>query len=459
MSFRLRLTIFTSFAVAVAIIGTSLVVYYTDRHELISQMDSELVAASSLPPVSALLVAQAQPNIKLFGANGYAKSLVVAGGGKLHPRISVSFRGKQIVLPGSDTAFQIRAISRGRNTQTTQPVNRTVQFTSAPIGAKRVWSRVLTVKTSFGGVRIWRSLAEVDRNLSHLRWLLVFISGGGIGFAALAGAFISRRAVAPLRKLTETTEQIVETGDLKRRVGHRGRDEVSRLSTRLDELLSTLDASLTAQRQLVADASHELRTPIAALRANLELLAAPRSVTDGERKDLLADVQTELEAMTTLVAELVELARGEEEELAQTDFRLDQLVQASIDKARRRSPGISFESELQPSTVTGVPERVERAVANLLDNAQKWSPAEGTVRVAVHDGVVEIRDEGPGIGEEDRPLVFNRFYRARAARGMPGAGLGLAIVKQIADAHGGRVSIDRAPGGGAVLRLELSPTR
>jgi two-component system sensor histidine kinase MprB len=102
---------------------------------------------------------------------------------------------------------------------------------------------------------------------------------------------------------------------------------------------------------------------------------------------------------------------------------------------------------------------VERAVTNLLDNARKWSPAGATVDVAVHDGLVEVRDRGPGIADEDLPLVFNRFYRSAKARGMPGAGLGLAIVKQIADAHGGNVMVDEAPGGGALLRLQLSPTR
>jgi two-component system sensor histidine kinase MprB len=163
--------------------------------------------------------------------------------------------------------------------------------------------------------------------------------------------------------------------------------------------------------------------------------------------------------MTALVGELVELARGEEPDLSPSEFRLDEVVRSAVERASRRAPDHSFRTRLEPSTVQGVPERIERAVVNLLDNALKWSPARETVDVAVHDGVVEVRDHGPGIADKDVPFVFNRFYRSAAARGMPGAGLGLSIVKQIADAHGGTVTVDHAPGGGAILRLRLSQIR
>jgi two-component system, OmpR family, sensor histidine kinase MprB len=321
-------------------------------------------------------------------------------------------------------------------------------------------TRVLTIQVRNVVITVSRSLVEVDRNLSHLRWLLFLICVGGTGVAALLGALVSGRAVAPLRRLTETTERITDTGDLSERIGHRGgRDEISRLSTRLDELLATLESSLRTQRQLVADASHELRTPIATLRANFELLAEPGSLGANERSELAADVRDELESMTMLVGELVELARGEELDVAPSRFRLDEVVQAAVERAAKRAPGVSFRTRLEPSLVTGVPERVERAVSNLVDNARKWSPPGETIDVSVHDGLVEVRDRGPGIAAEDIPLVFNRFYRAAKARGMPGAGLGLAIVKQIADAHNGSITVDQAPDGGAILRLQLSAAR
>jgi two-component system sensor histidine kinase MprB len=197
---------------------------------------------------------------------------------------------------------------------------------------------------------------------------------------------------------------------------------------------------------------------MATLRANVELLATPGALAASERAELVADVHEELESMTALVGELVELARGEESDVAPREFRLDEVVAATVARAAKRAPELSFRTDLQPSVVTGVPERIERAVANLLDNARKWSPAGGSVDVAVRDGLVEVRDHGPGIAAEDAPLVFNRFYRSAQARGMPGAGLGLAIVKQIADAHGGSVTIARAPDGGAILRLQLPTT-
>jgi two-component system, OmpR family, sensor histidine kinase MprB len=450
VTFRLRLTLLVSAAVAVAIAGTASVVYFTYKHELYSQVDDQLSYASAQLPKSFKVAVRAGGVVKDAGAG----QIALFGGKGPPPAATLLKNGSaQVLVPGSFQVVQVtvRGIAKNR------PYFTATRFSTQLL--KGVPSRVLT--TSFLGkeIEVSRPLAEVDKSLAHLRWLLLMISLAGIGVAAVLGGLVSRRAVAPLRRLTETTERIVETGDLSERVDPRGRDEISRLGTRLDELLGTLESSLRTQRQLVADASHELRTPIATLRANVELLAAPGGLAPEERAELLSDVQQELEEMTTLVGELVELARGEEQDVAATDFRLDEVVRTAVDRAARRAPAVAFRTELQPSTVRGVPERVERAVWNLLDNARKWSPAGSTVDVAVADGLVEVRDHGPGIAAEDKPLVFNRFYRSAAARGMPGAGLGLAIVKQIADAHGGSVGVDSAPDGGAILRLQLSPSR
>jgi two-component system sensor histidine kinase MprB len=438
MSFRLRLALLASLVVAVAIVGTAFVVYYTDRHELMSQVDGDLSSSLQLPPLNRLSLWTPRP-------------------GPFHPQVRALLKRPpgqavppgeyRVVLPRVATALKVRVLPR-HQAVSRRPTFRTTTVNGAP-------TRVMTVALPGATIFVSRSLVEVDRNLAHLRWLLVLVTAGGIVAAAILGLLVFGRAVAPLRRLTETTEEIVETGDLSRRVGRRGRDEISRLSLRLDELLASLDASLRTQRQLVADASHELRTPIATLRANIGVLAQPGALDADEREELLADVQEELEAMTTLVAELVELARGEEPDAPPSEFRLDELVQDAVDRAARRAPQVSFRTTLEPSIVTGVPDRIERAVANLLDNARKWSPPDQPIDVSVHSGVVEVRDHGPGIAAEDVPRVFDRFYRARAARGQPGAGLGLAIVKQIADAHGGSVTVGQAPGGGAILRLSL----
>jgi two-component system, OmpR family, sensor histidine kinase MprB len=436
VSFRLRLTLLASLAVAVAIVTTSFVVYFTDRSELMGQVDADLSGTQFLPPLAGFAHAKVATQANRVAFNAGLKGIP----------------SRKVILPRSLKAVQVSIGPAGVKLAAGPP-----HFSTTTIGGVR--SRVLSLVLAGRKVEISTSLLEVDRNLDHLRWLLVFISLGGIGAAAILGALVSGRAVAPLRRLTETAERIVRTGDLSQRTGRSGRDEISRLSAQLDELLATLESSLRTQRQLVADASHELRTPIATLRANFELLAEPGVLDAAERAELGADVRDELESMTALVGELVELARGEELDVAPSRFRLDEVVQTAVDRAARRAPALSFRTRLERSVVSGVPERIERAVSNLLDNARKWSPAGGTVDVAVRAGLVEVRDRGPGIAAEDLPLVFNRFYRSPAARGMPGAGLGLAIVKQIADAHGGTITADRAPDGGAILRLELSPIR
>jgi two-component system sensor histidine kinase MprB len=221
-------------------------------------------------------------------------------------------------------------------------------------------------------------------------------------------------------------------------------------------MLGALEASARAQRQLVSDASHELRTPLTSLRTNIEVLAG-RRLPDEEREPLLNDVVEQLDEMTTLVAELVQLAHGDAQPNEPEDVRLDLLTANAVERTRRNRPGVEFTTELQETLVHGVPANLERAIGNLLDNAAKWSPPGGEVEVAVHDSEVTVRDHGPGIDDTDRPYVFDRFYRSASARGMPGSGLGLAIVRQVAESHGGTVTAERPPDGdGTLMRFRLN---
>lgn len=221
-------------------------------------------------------------------------------------------------------------------------------------------------------------------------------------------------------------------------------------------MLAALEESSRAQRQLVADASHELRTPLTSLRTNIEVLASERKLPPGERERLLTDVVDQLGEMTTLISELIELARGAQQTAEPEDVRLDLIAADAVERTRRNRPNVTFKTDLDESVVQGVPATIERAVGNLLDNAAKWSPPGGEVEVSVKDGSVTVRDHGPGIEEEDLPYVFDRFYRARSARGLPGSGLGLAIVRQVADSHGGSVVAERANGGGTRMTLRLN---
>jgi two-component system, OmpR family, sensor histidine kinase MprB len=445
MTFRMRLTVLASLAVAVALIGASVVVYYSYRHDLLRRADRQLAASLTVAPLNRILTTDS------------AGRLIVSGGNSYLPATAHAYRATKVVLPNSSTALSVQTTLDTSVSPLSVAAGRQLRYRTLTLHG--VSTRQLTILGTAPLVTVTLSLLDVNRSLSHLRWLLVLTCLGGVAIAAALGTLVSGWAISPLRRLTETTEQIAETGDLSARTGQRGQDEISRLSTQLDSLLATLERSLSTQRQLVADASHELRTPLATLRANVGLLAHPNGLDADERKELVSDVDEDLESMTVLVGELVELAHGEELDVEPTEFRLDEIVQSSLDRATRRTQTVAFRADLEPTTVLGVPERVERAVDNLLDNARKWSPPGETIDVSVRNGVVAVRDHGPGIAAEDVPLVFNRFYRSIKARGTPGSGLGLAIVKQVADAHRGSVSIEHAPGGGAILRLALLPIR
>jgi two-component system sensor histidine kinase MprB len=305
-------------------------------------------------------------------------------------------------------------------------------------------------------IQVARPLTEVDNTLDRLRTYLILIALAGIGLAGGLGLVVSRAALAPVRRLTEAAENVTQTGDLSERIEVDGEDELSRLASRFNTMLAALEASARAQRQLVADASHELRTPLTSLRTNIEVLAGKRRLPATEREPLMRDLVEQLDEMTTLIAELMELSHGDREPSEAKDVRLDVLAADAVERTRRNRPGVEFKTDFSESLVHGVPDSLERAIGNLLDNAAKWSPAGGEVEVVVRDGELTVRDHGPGIDDADRPYVFDRFYRSTTARGMPGSGLGLAIVRQVAEAHGGTVTAESPDGGGTLMRFRLN---
>jgi two-component system sensor histidine kinase MprB len=228
-------------------------------------------------------------------------------------------------------------------------------------------------------------------------------------------------------------------------------------------MLAALERSRLAQRQLVSDASHELRTPLTSAQANLDALAIGERLPAHERARILAAAQAQLRELTVLVGDLVDLSKTEVDDVEIEDVRLDLAVAGALQRARLHGVGghsCTFVLDAEPCLVRAAPARLDRAIANLLDNACKWnppSPPAGPVEVGVRAGRLEVRDHGPGISADDLPRVFDRFYRAPAARARPGSGLGLAIVRQMAESHGGAVHAANDPGGGARLTLELPP--
>jgi two-component system sensor histidine kinase MprB len=447
VSLRSRLTLVAAVAVAVAIALASVVVYAVVRDELRDQLDERLFARAAQVSRTPLDVRAGQRHGEFFLR--VPQPLLGGPGGYLQ---LVSASGQTARADPDAVALPIDARTRAVARGDARPF-----FSEAEVADTHI--RILTVPLVEGlALQVSRPLSEVDGALGRIRTLLLAIALGGIGLAAALGLLVARTAIAPVRRLTEAIEVVTRTRDLRRTIDARGRDELSRLAASFNTMLDALEESLRAQRQLVADASHELRTPLTSIRTNVEVLAQARRMPEAERERLLADVVEQLAEMSTLVSELVELARGERPAAEREQIRLDRLVEEVVDRARRNGYDVRFRVDARESTVDGVRTAIERAVTNLLDNAAKWSPKGEAVDIAVRDGEVVVRDRGPGIDEADLPHVFDRFYRATATRGLPGSGLGLAIVRQVAESHGGRVDAESAEGGGTRMRLALAPT-
>ncbi|MET9002035.1 HAMP domain-containing sensor histidine kinase [Amycolatopsis sp. NPDC004169] len=326
--------------------------------------------------------------------------------------------------------------------------------------------RVHTAPRDGGAIQVGSRVIGIEGTLDDLRVLLTWIGLAGAALAGVVGWGVARTGLRPVHRLTGAVETVAETQDLDSSIPVTGRDEIARLATAVNHLLTALAASKAAQQQLVQDAGHELRTPLTSLRTNVELLryadaqqGSGKVLAPDDRARLLRDLGIQAEELTTLTTELVELAAENTDPEPFGPLDLADVVHGAVIRARARWPQVVFAVSATPASLTGQPGGLSRIVLNLLDNAAKWSPPGGTVRVRLSttDGQAEltVTDEGPGISEQDRPKVFERFYRATAARSMPGSGLGLAIVAQIVRTHAGSVVVGTASGGGAELRVRL----
>lgn len=466
MSLRNRIAAVASVAVAVAILLGAAVAYVAIRAELRGEVDTALsdraagltsvggpggprgprtLGARRPPPIGrgGALDPDHARDIREFGerapafggAAGYVQFVDTDGSVSRPP-------GEGSSLPVSDKALQIAKTGAGRS------------FEDVDVDSNHL--RVLTVARDEGGaVQIARPLAEMDRVLDRVVVILVLMGLGGIALAAALGGLVARAALAPIRRFTLGTEAIAGHGAVSQRMPVEGDDELGRLAASFNSTLDELERSVEAQRQLVADAGHELRTPIASLRANIQVLEDADRLPPHERDALRSDIVSELDELTALVADVVELARGTKSADVVDDVRLDLVVESLLERARRRGNGVVFDAVLEPTLVSGQPDRIARAVSNLIDNARKWSQPGALVEIRLKEGQLTVRDHGPGFEEKDLPHVFDRFFRSDRARAMPGSGLGLAIVRQAAEAHGGSVEASNAPGGGALVRVDF----
>ena len=440
MTFRARLTLAAAAAVAVAVLLASAAAFLSLRRDLLRSVDETL--RSRVNAVARL----ARQGELAEGAEGRDELARVGGQGQI-----AAADGSAAGLGGGKPAFPVSTEAR-----TVAATQKGSFFSTYHVGGQRV--RVLTVPLQQGeAVQLGRSLEEVDHNLERMALIFGIVAVSGVALAAALGWIVARTALVPLDRLTDAVEDVGQTADLSRRVEDGRRDELGRLTASFNRLLSALEESRREQQQLVTDASHELRTPLTSLRTNVEVLRRVHELSPEERDLLLTDVVDQTEELTALVASLVELARGEEPDTDAEDLDLDEVVGDVMarSESHARTKDVQLDADLHPSRVHAGRARLERAVANLIDNAVKWSPTHGVVEIVTRDGAVVVRDHGPGIAPEDLPHVFDRFYRSPAARGLPGSGLGLAIVRQVAEADGGSVSASNHARGGAVLELRL----
>lgn len=291
---------------------------------------------------------------------------------------------------------------------------------------------------------------------------LVVLGAGGL-LAWASGALISAVGLRPVRRLHRAIDVANET-EQPTQLPVEGDDEFAEIAEAVNEMIGTLEESKTRQAQLVADASHELKTPLTSMRTNIELLmmlynsGKQDQISAQDRADLERDVLAQMEEMSILIGDLVDLARDEAHQgVEPEDFRLDEVLEEAVDRVRRRRPDVTFLFQADPWIIHGDRFAMGRAPLNLIDNAAKWSPEGGTVRVslkaATRNAVLIVDDSGPGIAPEERTKVFERFYRAPESRSMPGSGLGLAIVKQVFDRHGATVVAEESDDGGARFRV------
>jgi two-component system, OmpR family, sensor histidine kinase MprB len=448
MSLRRRMVLLSAAAVALAVILSAFACYLAVESSMRDRLDHQLKTfGSTVATVSSHAPALAGARKRFRPPSHLPRARLEAGGdAAVFSATGVLFRSAE-----DHTVFPLTsrdlAVARG-----TAPA----YFRNGTLGHTAV--RIYVTPAGRGrAVIIEQSLTDLQSTLHDLAAILTVIVLAGVALAVLLGLFVARAAAVPVHVLRRAAEHVGSTGDLSRRIETVGDDDLGRLSASFNTMLSALEESHRAQRQLIGDASHELRTPVASLRTNLEVLIRNPDLDLAERGPLLDDLVEQSAELGALIEDLLESARsGDDSGGATETVRLDELVASEIERCAARHPHIQFESQLEPCVVAGRESRLSRAFVNLLDNAVKWSPPSATVEVTLADGALSVRDHGPGFSEGDLPHVFDRFYRSPVARSVPGSGLGLSIVRKVVSEHDGTVAAHNAPDGGAVVELALA---
>ncbi len=436
-----RVTLLTTMAVALTVSFVAFGAYVTVRMQLQTTLDDDLVHRAE-----SASTALCQPGLTIpkgyLGASSSAALCVTPGA---------------VIGSASDLGLSSLTLGKPEDDVIQGKDGKSVRTVTAEDGTH--FRVIALARADHRTMIIVQSLDSQEALLRKLGFVMGLFGLAGVIAAGMAGWAVARNGLRPVRHLTASVEEIARTEDLTP-LPVEGDDEIARLASAFNQMLTSLAASRDRQRQLVADAGHELRTPLTSLRTNLDLLAQADAAGGAglppqARAELLDDVRAQIEEMTTLIGDLVELARDEPLTHVVEPVDVPELVDRVVARVRRRAPGLTFDVDTESWYVVGEGPGLERAVTNLLDNAAKWSPPGGTVTVRLSGGTLVVDDEGPGIAEVDRPHVFDRFYRSKESRGMIGSGLGLSIVRQVADRHSGTVEVDVAPGGGTRMSLWL----
>ena len=433
-SLAMRVALLTTAAVAVTLAAVSALVFVTVRAEFESSLDE-----SMLRRANAAVSADYTPSAEELDLAGI--KIFVVRGGQIFSR-----RGDDAALPLNNHEIEV-SIGQAKSSR------RTTTLEGEPY-------RVVAVQAGEGSALVLaQPMESIQRALERLKVILLLASAAGVVLAGGAGWVVATNGLRPVRRLTAAAERVARTSELHP-IKVTGHDELARLTTSFNQMLLALDASQQRQRQLVADAGHELRTPLTSLRTNIELLGQAaenpeRQLSAAETTEIMDDVRAQLQELTTLVGDLVELARDEPMSRDPEPLDLADTVASALERVRPRAPSLTFDVEAESWPIIGEPPLLERAVTNLLDNAAKWSPEGGTVTVRLDDGVLTVSDVGPGISDDDLPHVFDRFYRSSEARTLPGSGLGLSIVRRAAERHGGTVTAESPDGGGSVFTMTV----
>lgn len=319
-------------------------------------------------------------------------------------------------------------------------------------------------------VVVGQSLTDVRRAQKQLLLLLAIANPAALLLASLGGLWLANRALSPVDRLTRAAERIGR-GNLSERVDEpRARDEIGRLAATFNQMISRLQQGFERERRFTADASHELKTPLAVLRGDMEV-ALRRERTPEEYQRVLKSSLEEIARLTSLTEDLLTLARSDSDEsvIELEPVRLDSLAAEAgayfAPLAEAAGVTLSYQTSAPAVVIEGDQKRLKQLLVNLLDNAIKYTPAGGSARLSIgvedSSAIIEVSDTGRGVPESALPHIFDRFFRQTDSRDsrVTGFGLGLAISKWIADAHGGSIEVDSKEGEGARFTVRLPLTR